>query len=188
MAPTVTRRSSRAEGNLEGHNGSPATRARRCLLSVGGDCMVTSRHKSQDVARAHHRQVRGRRVRYVREFVPPAHCQGWQQCLQGRVLSQDIRGSELSSSSDKNQKENRGRVVKSQVKIQPLYCDCDLCNSWLVMMTVSLADVIRAGNVGTKLRTTPRVRYAASFLLYCLPLSDILSLNSDHWVKANHRE
>ena len=36
-APTVTRRSSRAEGNLEGHNGSPATRARRCLLSVGGD-------------------------------------------------------------------------------------------------------------------------------------------------------
>ena len=117
-APTVTSRSSWTGGNLEGHNGAPATSARRCLRSVGGDCTVTSRHKTQDVARAHHRQVRGRRVRYVREFDPPAHCQGRQQCLQGRVLSQDFRGSELSSSSDKNLKENRGRVVKSQVKIQ----------------------------------------------------------------------
>ena len=87
-APTVTRRSSWTGGNLEGHTGSPARSARRCLAGLLVVTMATSRHKSQDVARAHHRQVQGRRVCYVLEFVPQVHCRVRQQCLQGRALSQ----------------------------------------------------------------------------------------------------
>ena len=55
--------------------------------------------------------------------------------------------------SEKNLNENGGRVVKSQSKIQAcLNCIVIYIICWLVMMTVSLADVHRAGNVRTKLR------------------------------------
>ena len=45
---------------------------------------------------------------------------------------------------------------------------CDLIYCWLVMLTVSLADVLRAGNVRTKLRTIDRVRNAAKLPVYLL--------------------
>ena len=53
--------------------------------------------------------------------------------------------------SDKNRKENRG--TGSQVPKQDpvmLELNCDLIISWLVMMTVSLADVLRAGECKNK--------------------------------------
>ena len=59
--------------------------------------------------------------------------------------------------SDKNQNENRGtgsKVPKQDPVMFELYCDHYYC--WLVMMTVSLADVLRAGNVRTKLRPMHR--------------------------------
>ena len=84
-APTVMNRSSWMGENLEGHNRAPATSAGRCLWPVGGDCVATSRHKSQNVDRAHHSQVTGQRVHYVCEFVPPVHCRCRLQCTSGQI-------------------------------------------------------------------------------------------------------
>ena len=89
----------------------------------------------------------------------------------------------------RTKRRNEERVDKSQTKIQPCMNCIVIIISWLVKMTVSLADVLRGGECWNKAEDHAKGPiYAASFLLHCLPLSDILSLISDYWVKANHRE
>ena len=53
-ARSVTRRSSWTEDNLESLNGAPAISVGGVASPIGGVCVATSRHKSQDVVRAHH--------------------------------------------------------------------------------------------------------------------------------------
>ena len=112
-ARSATRRISRRTGrNLEGHNGSPATSAKKVSAGpIGGDCVVTSRLKSQDVARAHHRQI-PRSKGTLRSRVLTSrllHCPASESTGSCSLSGLFSRTQQLS---DKNQNGNRGRVAQ----------------------------------------------------------------------------
>ena len=72
--------------------------------SVGGDFLATSRHKSQDVVRAHHRQIQGgRRVCYAMCALQSL-CRDRQECRKCQVLHQGPEQFSASSFSDKKKK------------------------------------------------------------------------------------
>ena len=154
-APTVTSRGSWTGGNLEGQKrGTSQSCKVVSSRSVGGDCVAT-RGKSPKMLSeptiAMMIEVEGYAT-LTSLFLQFTVESGYVVYRVVFSLRRIPKRPQLQL-SDKNLNENGGRVVKSQSKIHAyLNCIVIYIISWLVMMTVSLADVHRAGNVRTKLR------------------------------------
>ena len=176
-APTVTSRRPWTEGNLEGQKRGTS---QSCKLvssrSVGGDCVATrgkSPRMSSEPTIAMMFEVEGYATfafasMFLQFTVESGHAVYRVVLSLGRIPKRP-----QLQVSEKNLNENGGRVVKSQSKIQAcLNCIVIYIICWLVMMTVSLADVLRAGNVRTKLRPMHRGlirgKLPVTFVYICL--------------------
>ena len=93
------------------------------------------------------------------------------------VLSQDTMQCSASS-SDMIPRRGRGRVMKAHSRSYMLNVYCDHLFCWLVMMTVSLADVLCGGECKNKAEDRARVRNAAQLPVKLVYLSLLFRANT----------